>query len=84
MIKNLKNNLWRFYPNTWGDWICHWYFDVKYRLGDWWFWYSFPWSQWKRCGCCAGFGEEHHSFGGHVDILDCSCCNGLGKIRKSY
>jgi hypothetical protein len=55
---------------------------MKNRFKQWWFWYSPPWSQWKRCGCCAGEGDEHHSFGGDVDVLECSCCRGMGVIKK--
>jgi hypothetical protein len=82
MIKKIRDNIWRFYPNTWEDWFWFFYSDYKMRLYEWWMWYSPPWSEWKVCPFCAGYGEEHHSFGGDVDVIDCSCCNGLGKIKK--
>ena len=75
-------NMWRYHPKYWDDWLWYFQSDLKFRFEQWWFWYSPPWSQWKRCGCCSGEGDEHHSFGGNVDVLECNCCRGMGVIKK--
>lgn len=75
-------NLWRYYPSTWPDWYYHFRGEIRWRLSNWWFWLRLPLCP-RRCPICAGDGDQHHSFGGDVDVIPCDHCKGTGKVNHS-
>lgn len=77
-IQWIKNNYWRFTPDTWLDWFYYFFYDVKCRFKTWYFWYSPPWKNIKRCPACAGEKGKYK----YNDWRVCEVCNGIGKINK--
>jgi hypothetical protein len=83
-IKYIKNNYWRFTPDSWVDWIYYFISSLKDKWDNFVFWKlsGFPFK--KRCPFCAGDGTES------TETMDrygdnpytCSFCKGAGFVKR--
>jgi hypothetical protein len=78
LIKYLRDNYWRFTPDSWPDWYNYWKNIISDRIFFFRHFETKPWENNSRCVICAGIGI-------HPKYEDeCDDCKGNGQYPRHW
>jgi hypothetical protein len=80
LIIYIRDNWWRFTPDSWPDWYYYWKGRIWDAVSYWWHYKTKPWESNSRCVICGGGGWRSK----YESSWECDDCKGTGQYPRHW